>query len=451
MKLNYKNTILVGIIFLSISLFWQVYDNVVAKILDKVFLFNNKQRGIIMALDNIVALFMLPLFGTISDKTNTRFGKRTPYIVIGTILASATFTFVGLAADKATLAGFLIALGFVLIFMSIYRSPAVALMPDVTIKPLRSKGNAIINLMGALGGLIALVAIPLLYKENGTYLPLFAVISGLMLLFLVVFLFTVKEPQLVEKMHEQEIEYGLDESSQTTEQTNDCAKKEKPDKAKLKSLAFLLASVFLWFMGYNAVSSSFSVFAERVWNIKGGNFTIPLLVAQVSAIAMYLPVGLLASKIGRKKTILFGIIMMFTAFLAAFLIGSNVFNFIKVDLSGSVFSHPIFYLMSFFFALCGAGWATINVNSYPMVVEMNKNADIGKYTGYYYTASMSAQILTPFLSGVIMDIPWITMKGLFIYSAIFLGLAFVTMLFVMHGDSKPVPAKSKLESFDVED
>lgn len=451
MKLNYKNTILVGIIFLSISLFWQVYDNVVAKILDKVFLFNNAQRGIIMALDNIVALFMLPLFGTISDKTNTRFGKRTPYIVIGTILASATFTFVGLAADKATLAGFLIALGFVLIFMSIYRSPAVALMPDVTIKPLRSKGNAIINLMGALGGLIALVAIPLLYKENGTYLPLFAVISGLMLLFLVVFLFTVKEPQLVKKMHEQEIEYGLDESSQTTEQTNYCVKKEKPDKAKLKSLTFLLASVFLWFMGYNAVSSSFSVFAERVWNIKGGNFTIPLLVAQVSAIAMYLPVGLLASKIGRKKTILFGIIMMFTAFLAAFLIGSNVFNFIKVDLSGSVFSHPIFYLMSFFFALCGAGWATINVNSYPMVVEMNKNADIGKYTGYYYTASMSAQILTPFLSGVIMDIPWITMKGLFIYSAIFLGLAFVTMLFVMHGDSKPVPAKSKLESFDVED
>jgi MFS family permease len=224
--------------------------------------------------------------------------------------------------------------------------------------------------------------------------------------------------------------------------------KEKPDKAKLKSLAFLLASVFLWFMGYNAVSSSFSVFAERVWNIKGGNFTIPLLVAQVSAIAMYLPVGLLASKIGRKKTILFGIIMMFTAFLAAFLIGSNVFNFIKVDLSGSVFSHPIFYLMSFFFALCGAGWATINVNSYPMVVEMNKNADIGKYTGYYYTASMAAQIVTPLLSGFIMD-KLGTMKVLFPYAAIFVCVAFATMLFVKHGDSKPV-AKKGLEALDAD-
>ena len=166
---------------------------------------------------------------------------------------------------------------------------------------------------------------------------------------------------------------------------------------------------------------------------------------------LFRSVGIIASKIGRKKTILLGIIMMFAAFIAAFLIGSNVFSFIKVDLSGSVFSHPIFYLMSFFFALCGAGWATINVNSYPMVVEMNKNSNIGKYTGYYYTASMSAQILTPFLSGVIMDIPWITMKGLFIYSAIFLGLAFVTMLFVFHGDSKPIPAKNKLEAFDVDD
>ena len=230
MKLNYKNTILVGIIFLSISLFWQVYDNIVSKILDKVFLFSNAERGIIMALDNIVALFMLPLFGTLSDKTDTRFGKRTPYIVIGTVLASATFTFVGVAADNKSLAGFLIALGFVLIFMSIFRSPAVALMPDVTVKPLRSKGNAIINLMGALGGLIALVAIPLLYKENGTYLPLFAVISGLMILFLVIFLFTVKEPQLVAKMREDEITYGInEESEQKVEKT--AAPKEKMDKA----------------------------------------------------------------------------------------------------------------------------------------------------------------------------------------------------------------------------
>lgn len=448
MKLNYKNTIFVGIVFLVISLFWQVYDNIVSKILDKVFLFNNAERGLIMALDNIVAIFLLPLFGTLSDKTTSRWGKRTPYIVIGTILASITFVFVGLAADKASLAGFLIALGLVLIFMSIFRSPAVALMPDVTIKPLRSKANAIINLMGAVGGMISLVVIPILYKEGGTYLPLFAVISGLMILFLVVFLFTVKEPKLVERMEQEEKDLGLEEVDEPVMEEQP---KAKLDKAKLKSMLFLLASVFLWYMAYNAVSSSFSVFAEEVWGIKGGDFTLPLMVAQVAAIAMFIPVGIIASKIGRKKTILIGVIMMLVAFVAAFLIGSNVFGFLQINLEGSPFSYPIFYLMAFFFALCGAGWATINVNSYPMVVEMSKGSTTGKYTGYYYTASMAAQILTPFLSGLFMDIPWVTMKGLFLYSAVFTALAFVTMMFVFHGDSKPIPTKSALENFDVDD
>lgn len=450
MKLNYKNTIFVGIVFLSISLFWQVYDNIVSKILDEVFLFNNTKRGIIMALDNIVALFMLPLFGTLSDKTTCRFGKRTPYIVLGTILASITFVFVGVSTDKASLAGFLVALGLTLIAMSIFRSPAVALMPDVTVKPLRSKGNAIINLMGALGGLIALVVIPLTYKDGGTYLPLFAIISGFMILFLVVFLFTVKEPTLVEKMKQDEINYGISENQDEKKETQ-VLLNEKLDKPKLKSMFFLLASVFLWYMAYNAITSSFSVFAEKIWGIKDGSFTLPLMVAQVAAIAMFIPVGIIASKIGRKNTILFGVAMMFIAFVAAVFIGSNIFPFIQINLTGSVFSHPIFYLMAFFFALAGAGWATINVNSYPMVVEMSKGSSVGKYTGYYYTASMAAQILTPFLSGVIMDIPWITMKGLFVYSAVFTALAFVTMLFVFHGDSKPLPAKSKLESFDIPD
>ena len=448
MKLNYKNTVFVGLIFLSISMFWQVYDNIVSKILANVFLFNNAERGIIMALDNIVALFLLPVFGTLSDKTHCRFGKRTPYIVIGTVFASITFVFVGLSADKQSLTWFLIALGLVLLSMSVFRSPAVALMPDVTVKPLRSKGNAIINLMGAIGGLISLVVIPIAYKEDGLFLPLFAIISALMILILVVFLFSVKEPTLVEQMEKDKKTYGITDEE---ENQDDNEPVKKIDKSKLISMLFLLGSVFLWYMAYNAVTSSFSVFAEEVWGIKGGGFTLPLMVAQVAAIIMFIPVGALASKIGRKKTILIGIVMMFVAFLFAFLIGSNVFGFIHINLEGSPFSYPIFYLMAFFFALCGVGWATINVNSYPMVVEMSKGSSVGKYTGYYYTASMAAQILTPFLSGLIMDIPSITMKGLFAYSAVFIALAFVTMLFVFHGDSKPIPTESKLETFDALD
>ncbi|PWM72441.1 MAG: MFS transporter [Bacillota bacterium] len=444
MKLNVKNTFFVGLVFLSISMFWQVYDSIVSKILAGTFGLDNAVRGIVMALDNIVALFMLPLFGMLSDKSKKcRFGRRTPYIAVGTVLSALTFIAVGVSADSGSLVAFMITLCFTLIFMSVYRSPAVALMPDVTVKPLRSKANAVINLMGALGGLISLGLIAVMVKEESRYLPLFAVVAGLMLVFLVLFLLLVKEPKLNALREEDERRFNIvDDGTDENEGT------EKLGKAKTKSMIFLLASVFLWFMAYNAVTSSFSVYAQEVWGIKDGSFSLPLMVAQVAAIAMFIPVGLIASRIGRKKTILIGVAVMFVAFFAAFFVGSNLFG-IKIDLSeGSVFADPMFYVMAVFFAMCGVGWATINVNSYPMVVEMSKGSTVGKFTGYYYTASMAGQIATPFLSGLLMDA--VGMESLFMYSAVFMLLAFATMFFVTHGDSKPLPKKSKLESFDAD-
>lgn len=444
MKLNVKNTFFVGLVFLSISMFWQVYDSIISKILAGTFGFDNALRGIVMALDNIVALFMLPLFGMLSDRTkNSRFGRRTPYIVVGTLLSALSFIAVGISADKGSLTAFMITLCFTLLFMSIYRSPAVALMPDVTIKPLRSKANAVINLMGALGGLVSLGLIAVMVKENGAYLPLFATVAGLMLLVLVLFLALVREPKLNRLREEDEARFGIADDKKDE---NEGA--EKLGRAKTKSMIFLLASVFLWFMAYNAVTSSFSVYAQEVWGIADGAFSLPLMVAQVAAIAMFIPVGLIASRIGRKKTILMGIAVMFAAFFAAFFIGSNLFG-VQIDFSeGSVLADPMFYMMSVFFALCGAGWATINVNSYPMVVEMSKGSTVGRFTGYYYTASMAGQIATPFLSGLLMDA--LGMEVLFAYSAVFLALAFVTMLFVFHGDSKPLPKKNRLENFDTD-
>ena len=443
MKLNAKNTVFVGIVFLTISMFWQVYDSIVSKILDNTFNFGNALRGVIMALDNIVALFMLPLFGTLSDRSKKcRLGRRTPYIVVGTVLSALTFIAVGVSADAGELVPFLISLCFTLVFMSVYRSPAVALMPDVTVKPLRSKANAVINLMGALGGLISLALIAVLVKEQGSYLPLFAVVSGLMLLGLVIFLALVKEPELNRLREEAERKYNkTDDGKDENEGT------EKLGRSKLVSMLFLLASVLLWYMAYNAVTSSFSVYAQKIWGIRDGSFSLPLMVAQVAAIVMFIPVGMLASKIGRKKTILIGVALMIFAFGAAFFLGSNLFG-VKIDLSEGIFTEPMFYLMAVFFAVCGIGWATINVNSYPMVVEMSKGSTVGKYTGYYYTASMAGQIATPFLSGLIMD--EVGMEALFAYAAVFMVLALVTMLFVFHGDSKPVPKKDKLENFDVD-
>lgn len=443
MKLNAKNTVFVGIVFLTISMFWQVYDSIVSKILDNTFNFGNALRGVIMALDNIVALFMLPLFGTLSDRSKKcRLGRRTPYIVVGTVLSALTFIAVGVSADAGELVPFLISLCFTLVFMSVYRSPAVALMPDVTVKPLRSKANAVINLMGALGGLISLALIAVLVKEQGSYLPLFAVVSGLMLLGLVIFLALVKEPELNRLREEAERKYNItDDGKDENEGT------EKLGRSKLVSMLFLLASVLLWYMAYNAVTSSFSVYAQKIWGIRDGSFSLPLMVAQVAAIVMFIPVGMLASKIGRKKTILIGVALMIFAFGAAFFLGSNLFG-VKIDLSEGIFTEPMFYLMAVFFAVCGIGWATINVNSYPMVVEMSKGSTVGKYMGYYYTASMAGQIATPFLSGLIMD--EVGMEALFAYAAVFMVLALVTMLFVFHGDSKPVPKKDKLENFDVD-
>lgn len=442
MKVDYKKTMFVGLVFLYISLFWQVYDNVIPLILQNNFKFNKTATGAIMALDNIFALFMLPLFGHLSDKTNTKWGRRTPFIVCGTILAVLTFVLVAVSADAIHKVFFLITLGLVLVFMSTYRSPAVALMPDVTVKPLRSKANAVINLMGALGGLIALGATTFLYKEGGKILPLFAVICGVMLVGLVLFLVFVREPKLVERMHEDKLRYNIADEEQAE------VKASKMDRAMFKSFILLLLSVFLWFMAYNAVTTFFSTYATKVWNISDGKFTLPLMIAQVAAIIMFIPVGIIASKIGRKKTILIGIGMMIFAFFGAFLIGSNLFG-IKIDLSGGLFSNPMFYLMALLFIITGAGWATINVNSYPMVVELSKDSNPGKYTGYYYTASMAGQVLTPVLAGLVMDN--LSDKLLFLYSAVFITLALVTMLFVKHGDSKPLPKADALESFDTPD
>lgn len=547
MKLNYKKTILVGFAFFLISAFWQAYDTIVPMMLVNKFGLNQTVSGIIMALDNVLALFMLPIFGALSDKTKTKFGKRTPYIVIGSILAVVMFigltfadnaqltkvyennnptefsqilweenaeidcletgkdihvqdymaniyhnknfselndtektnlknTFVDLINHSKdtytfsdgtyTLAGekgieniytnvvvsarsvyawnktvnnplplvlFFIVLLLTLVSMATFRSPAVALMPDVTIKPLRSKGNAIINLMGAAGGILVLV-LGMIFKTGAvtnqmmSYTVFVCAVCAIMVAGLVIFITCVKEPKWAQEMHDETLSLGIEENEET--ETNN-TKKRKLSKSEFRSLILILASVALWYIGYNAVTSKYSLYASTVLQ-KDYNST--LIIAQAAAIISYIPVGLVASKFGRKKTILAGVIMLATAFFSAIFVTPN--------------THIV--VMYVIFALAGMGWATINVNSFPMVVELSKEGDVGKYTGFYYTASMAAQVITPVLSGLVMDIAG-TMKVLFPYASIFVALAFVTMFFVKHGDSKPVAKKSALENFDIDD
>ena len=514
MKLNYKRTICVGFAFFLISAFWQGYDTTIPMILTNKFGMSQTWSGLIMALDNILALFLLPLFGAISDRCRSPRGRRTPFILIGTLAACVAF--VGLsfvdnaqlsrissisaiddpaaletiyetekdarlltpsgesftlssiyteeefsaiqsqsvedgktvtnpeytnyvvparqacawqdtAQSPQTLVFFILLLLVVLVAMSTFRSPAVALMPDVTMKPLRSKANAVINLMGSAGGILVL-ALGMVFATSAvrnslmSYTGYFAVIAGIMLLALAAFMLTVREPQFVAEMHEDSRKFGIEED----------AAQEAPggsrglSKAEKMSLGFILASIVLWFFGYNAVTSKYSVYASNILH-KDYNFT--LIIAQAAAILSYLPVGIVASKVGRRKTILAGVVMLTAAFGSASFMGSETPTVI----------------MNCMFALAGIAWATINVNSFPMVVELCSGGDVGRYTGFYYTASMAAQVATPIFSGFLMD--KLGMRVLFPYAAVFTALAFLTMSFVKHGDSKPI-AKKGVEALE---
>ena len=582
MKLNYKRTLLVGFAFFLITAFWQAYDTIIPLMLTNKFGLGQTWSGLIMSLDNILALFMLPLFGALSDKKDTRFGKRTPFIVLGTVVAVVCFlglTFAdsaqlnkladrsketywtenyvvenreynaitnplkvtdpsvletdckegdalsqytvhdyaakmyygkyfseltpyeqtelqnwylgtglgyktyyvyekaddtykvcietSLGGDLAYLDGtaavgvkvtnaysalvsdaqnqfahtvmknnvwilviFIVMLLLTLVAMATFRSPAVALMPDVTVKPLRSKANAIINLMGTAGGILVLL-LGMLFgtgKVNNqmmSYTGFVLAVCGIMVVALVVFMFTVKEKQWNGEMLEQQALLDEENKEKEKDKEQENAKEGKLSKAQLRSLLLILASVALWFFGYNAITSKYSVYAVNVLN---KDYNTTLLIAQAAAVVSYIPGGILASKIGRKFTRLIGVGLLTLAFFGAIFINA---------------SSPT-WIIWILFALAGIAWATINVNSFPMVVELAKGGNIGKYTGYYYMASMAAQVVTPILSGVLMDAMG-TMSVLFPYATIFVAMSFVTMIFVKHGDNKPEMPKDKLE------
>lgn len=546
MKLNYKRTIFVGFAFFLISAFWQVYDSIIPLTLTNKFGLSQTGSGFVMVLDNLIALFMLPLFGAISDRCRSRLGKRTPFILIGTIAAAILFFSLSFAdnaqlksigklskldnpetlqtvyteqsgktlktpegrefrvdelftedefvsitsklekkdgklyrpdgteytlsfddqgeqnmverakegktftnphykdfvapaqqastwnvtkSNSAPLIIFLGILFLLLIAMATFRSPAVALMPDVTIKPLRSKANAIINLMGSAGGILVLgLGMALATSDTAntfmSYTLFFGIVSAVMLIALALFRLLVKEPKFAREMREESKRFGI-----TEDEPEQKSGGKRMGRAEFRSLCFLLASVALWYMGYNAVTSKYSVYANRVLN---QDYNLTLIIAQAAAIISYIPIGILSSHLGRKKTILIGVLLLLFAFGSAYFMhaGSSIL---------------IMYLL---FAIAGIGWATINVNSFPMVVEMSKSGDVGRYTGFYYTASMAAQAVTPWLCGIFMDhIAW---TALFPYAAVFVALAFVTMIFVRHGDNKPI-AKTGLEALNVED
>ena len=442
MKLNYKRTVLIGLAFLSICAFWQMYDSIIPLILQNTFGIGETLTGAIMAADNVLAIFLLPLFGALSDKADTRLGKRMPFIVTGTVLAVIFLLLLPVADRKVNVVLFIVFLFALLVSMGLYRSPAVALMPDLTPNKLRSKGNAIINLMGAVGGVYTLIMIKLLVGKGDRpdYMPLFVSVAALMAASVGILAITISEKKVKAKVAEEIKAYedstGLKVETEDTIEEEEAAKDggtakhQMPAEVK-RSMGFLLASIFLWFTAYNAVTTAFSRYTKVVWHLEGGGFADCLMVATIAAILSYVPIGNLAGKIGRKKTILVGIVLMSGCYFAA------------------IFANQYHALINVAFAVIGIGWAAINVNSYPMIVEMSKGSDIGKFTGTYYTFSMAAQILTPILSGFLLE--KVSYRTLFPYAFVFSVLAFITMMQVHHGDTRPDKKASVLEHFDVDD
>ena len=337
------------------------------------------------------------------------------------------------AASPFKMISFIIVLGLLLVAMGTYRSPAVALMPDVTPKPLRSKANAVINLMGTVGGAIYLGLAAVLYPTSKTkllehvnYQPIFLIVSAIMFVAVGLLFILIKEKKLVAETQALEAEHPEWNLAETTE-----SGKEVLPKPVKKSLGFLLASIALWFIAYNGVSTWFTTYVDQVMGEGLGGASTCLLIGTVGAAIMFIPIGIIASKIGRKKMIMIGVALLSTCFLLATIMTWN--------------AHKITIPMYILFAVVGAAWAAINVNSLPMVVEMCKGSDVGKFTGFYYTASMAAQVVTPIVAGFLMK--HISYRILFPYSMIFAALAFVTMIFVKHGDQK-AEAKKGIEAFE---
>lgn len=451
-KLNYKRTFFIGLAFLSICAFWQMYDNIIPLMLQNTFGLGETVTGILMAMDNVLALVLLPVFGSLSDKVDTPLGKRTPFILGGTVLAVIFMMLLPFADERQSLGLFVAALFATLLSMGLYRSPAVALMPDLTPNHLRSRANAVINLMGAVGGVYALMMIKLLVGKGDRpdYAPLFVSIAALMAVAVGVLLITIRENKLRKEIEAAEVESGEAEEIadsavensiqmestgeiQNTQANNGDTPGQKtalPREVK-RSMIFLLVSIFFWFTAYNAVTTAFSRYTQVVWKMEGGSFADCLMVATVAAIISYIPIGSISAKYGRKKTIMGGVLIMAVCYLAAVFVGTY---------------HP---LVNIAFALIGVGWAAINVNSYPMIVAMSQGSDIGKFTGTYYTFSMAAQIFTPILSGFLLEN--VSYRTLFPYALVFALAAFLTMTQVRHGDVKPMKKKNILENFDVED
>jgi maltose/moltooligosaccharide transporter len=430
--LNYRQVFLIGFGFFATSVMWAVYNTYVpiflqagdpafdAKLAVQTFGFglSATATGFIMTLDNIAAFFIQPIMGAVSDRTYTRVGRRMPYILVFAPIAVLAFALIPLAPQMIPahlngqidrLAGpfayLVAALGVMLLAMAVFRTPVIALMPDLVPSPLRSKANGVINLMGGLGGVLAFLVGGLLYN---VYRPLPFWFGGLTTLLAVGLLFyRVKEPlALVESAARREEGLGVFRGLRDIPREN------------VRSLVLLILAIFFWFVGYNAIETFFSSYGVATLGISESTASMVLSVAYVTFIAFSIPSGFIATRIGRKRTILIGLAVFAALLIVAFFI-------------------PVVPVIIGLLAVGGVAWSLVNINSLPMVVDISTSEEVmGTYTGLYYVAGTLAAVAGPILNGWVIDLTGRNYNMIFLVTPGFFLLAILSMLGVTKGEAK---------------
>ncbi|HKL74214.1 MAG TPA: MFS transporter [Clostridia bacterium] len=589
LKLNYPRTIKVGLGFCVVMIFWTVYNFVVPLLLEQAFGFTNTIRNIIVGIASAFCIFLLPFFGKKSDKCKSKWGRRSPFIVIGTAItivamiliplsvhsqlqksaetrdvykdffmvsdssvltpdgtstreellgtwwdsaekgdysfvdkftynklitkfsssesARANYVkmynptidnndpgFMGLggspteyylyetyldgdnnlvtATEPTRISGeefktlndnygnylkfgadtytskavnskmqvgslifFIIALLIIIISQTVIRTPAVSLMPDTTPSPLRSPGNAMINLIGGVGGAVGFLiyTVTFMYEDklslSSQYWIIFGAMSIALAVVLVLFILLVKEKKWVKENQIVCEQYGLETGNEKKEETDLKVNFfQEYGKPKIASFFLILGSIFLWFIGYYAISTNLAIYCVKILELGAGLASIVSGASMLVAAIGFIPVGILARKIGRRWSIILGFVLAVVSFI---LVGI----FVTPTSSGKMVIFTLCYLIS------GFGLIFANVNTLPMVLELSSPKDVGKFTGYYYMATMTAQTLGPIFGGLVMD--YISSRGIFFFSAICIAIGAILMLFVKHGESPDFATKFK--------
>ena len=468
LKLNMKRTFTIGFAFFGILLLWQVYDSWCPTFLEQLFMRQMGTSestevqylvGIMMAIDNLAALILMPIFGRLSDKTHTRLGKRMPYILIGTVVCAITFPFIPLFFHLNNLVGVIIMMAVVVCFAMMYRNPAVALMPDLTPKPLRSKANGIINIMGYIGGAFAtVVGIVFVltdylgegkdtWAKNNIWaieMP-FIIAAVLMCISAVVLAFTIREneleAQLADELAEGEKQAAVADSVEHDD--------EKPmSKANLIMLILILAAEFFWFMSDNGIGTFMLNYSRNHLGASSAGNMIMTIVGGVGSVVGFAIGGFIADKIGRKWTVSAGLGLTLLG-LIFWLICQNAIGKGAYNEATGYFAFP--WYLYVVWGLKGFGMSLVHINSFPMVVELCSKKKVGQFTGYYYMASMGAQTITPMLLGLLLRNPNIDWGFLPIYAIIATSTSFVIFFFVKNIKNTKTKNVKGLEALGADD